>query len=253
MNTPPSSTQQSRHRRKFATTRWSLVLQAKDVRSTQSQMALAELCEGYWLPLYTFIRRQTLNVDEAQDLTQAFFTQLLSKDYLQDVRPTRGRFRSFLLAAVKHFLSNERDKAAALKRGGAVTLHSLDWNIGEQAYQNEVVNNLTPERLFERKWAMALLERVLDRLKQEQATTGKASRFDVLSEFLTHDRTESNFASAASQLNMSVQAVRVATHRLRKRYRQLLREEIAQTTQSADEVEDELKCLFAALANPGKV
>ena len=225
------------------------MLQAKDSHSSQSQLALAELCEAYWLPLYTFVRRHTPDVDEAQDLTQAFFAQLLSKDYLQDVRPKKGRFRSFLLAAVKHFLSNQRDRASALKRGGAVILHTVDWSAGERAYQNEPASSLTPGRLFERKWALALLDRVLDRLKQEQAATGKTDRFEVLSEFLTHDRTESNYASAAGQLNVSIEAVRVATHRLRKRYRRLLREEIAQTTQSNDDVEDELKCLFAALAN----
>ena len=237
----------SRSQRRFATTRWSLVLQARGATSPVSKMALSELCAAYWLPLYTFVRRHSRDGHEAQDLTQGFFAQLLSKNYLNDAQPNHGRFRSFLLAAVKHFLANERDKVQTLKRGGGIVLHSLDWQRGEDRFQLEPVDNVTPERLFEREWALALLDRVLERLTTEQQAAGKQAQFEVLSDFLTHDRTAVNYAAAAERLQTSEDAARVAAHRLRKRYRQLLRDEIAQTTQSPEEISDELRCLFAAL------
>jgi RNA polymerase sigma factor (sigma-70 family) len=223
------------------------VLQARGKQIDSARMALSELCEAYWLPLYAFIRHRSGNAHDAQDLTQDFFTQLLSKDYLNDVDPDRGRFRSFLLASAKHFLSNERDRAATIKRGGRVVIESLDWRRGESCFQDEPADTMTAERLFERQWAVALLDRVLDRLREEQVTSGKSRTFEALSGFLSTDRAAIDYVAAATGLEMTVDAVRVATHRLRKRYRQLLRDEIAQTTATANEVDDELKCLFTAL------
>lgn len=230
------------------TTRWSLVLQARDRGTTHDTgRALSELCESYWLPLYAFIRRQTKSVDEAQDLTQGFFERFLSKDFLGDVQPERGRFRSFMLAAARHYLSNERDRQRTIKRGGGITIQSLDWQQGEQRFLQEPADEMTAERLFERQWAVTLLSRVLDQLRSEQTTSAKQQCFEVLSQFLSADSKSIDHAAAAERLGMSEGAVRVATHRLRKRYRQLLRDEIAQTTASPDDVDDEIRHLFAAL------
>ena len=233
---------------RFATTRWSLVLQARNRHvPEETRLALSELCEAYWKPLYAFVRRRIGNPDEAQDLTQDFFAVFLEKEFLKDVQPEKGRFRSFLLAAMKHFLSNERDKQNALKRGGGLVIQSLDWKQGEDWYRREHADNLTPEKQFEREWAMTLLNRVLDRLKEEQHASGKSRLFDVLSQYLSISSQSIDHQSAANSLDMSVDAVRVATHRLRKRYRILLREEIAQTTASPEDIEDELRHLFIAL------
>ena len=235
--------------RRFMTTRWSLVVQARGtLQSAEAQRALSELCETYWLPLYAFVRRRIHDVDKAQDLTQAFFARLLEKQYLADVRPERGRFRSFLLTAVKNFLSNERDRERAQKRGGHLTIQSLDWQLGEQHIRREPVEHMTAERVFEREWALALLDRVLERLKAEHASPEKQLRFQVLSRFLSVDRSQINYADAAVTLNMTEDAARVATHRLRRRYRSLLRDEVAHTTSDPGEIDDEIQALFAALA-----
>jgi len=225
------------------------VLQARSSVAAPAQLALAELCQAYWLPLYGFVRARSDSADEAQDLTQAFFERLLDKDFLADVNPNLGRFRSFLLAAVSHFLSNERDRACAVKRGGAVTFESFDWAEGESRYQREPVDRMTPERLFERQWAHALLDRVLERLRQEFDDAGRREVFDALSPHLSSGGDHPAYAEAASALGTSEQTARVAAHRLRKRYRRLLKEEIAQTTSSPEETEDELRCLFAALSS----
>jgi len=235
-------------RRRFRTTRWSLVQQALCATTADDvRLALAELCEAYWLPVYAFVRKQTRDVHDAQDVTQAFFTALLSKPCLENVQPDRGRFRSFLLAAVKNFLSNERDKARALKRGGGITIHSLDWKRGEERLRGEPVDHMTPERLFEREWAVALLGRVLEQLQAEQTTQRKQASFAVLRQFLGMDRSRASYSTAATSLGISEQSARVAAHRLRKRYRELLREEIGHTTATAEEIDDELRFLFASL------
>ena len=222
-------------------------MQARGNQTESAHMALSELCEAYWLPLYAFIRHRSGSVHDAQDLTQQFFTQLLSKDYLNDVDPKRGRFRSFLLASAKNFLSNERDRAATLKRGGGLVIESLDWQRGESYFQNEPADTMTAERLFERQWALALLDRVLNRLRSEQTAAGKSRSFEALSAFLSTDRSSIDYVAAAKALKMTVDATRVATHRLRKRYRELLRDEIGQTTATPNDVDDELRCLFTAL------
>ena len=184
---------------------------------------------------------------EAQDLTQAFFAQLLSKKYLNDVQPERGRFRAFLLAAIKHFLSNERDRKKAQKRGGGVTIQSLDWQRGEERVSDQLSHNITAERLFEREWALALLDRVLERLQNEQTTHRKRTTFEVLNGCLGMDRSQVDYSAAAEALQQSEEAVRVAAHRLRKRYRHLLRDEIAQTTATPEDVDVELRAMFEAL------
>ena len=241
---------------RFVTTRWSVVLQAKDRTAPQARDALAELCQTYWYPLYAFVRRRARDAHDAQDLTQGFFARLLEKDYLVDVQPQKGRFRAFLLAAVKHFLSNERDKARAAKRGGGrqiVSLPrvmSLDWESGESRFLTEPAHDLTAERMFERQWAVALLDRVLNRLRDNHAAAGKLPQFELLQPFLTTDRQTASYSEAARQLTLTEDATRVAAHRLRKRYRELLREEIAQTVATPEEAADEIRYLFAVLASP---
>ncbi len=248
---PPSSVPNARSPR-FATTRWSMVLQAKDQPSTDANEALSDLCRAYWYPLYALIRRRSRDVHEAQDLTQGFFARLLEKDFLGNVDPARGRFRAFLLAAVKHFLANEWDRDNAQKRGGGCLVVSLDarsfdWNSGESRFLMEPRHELTPERLFERQWALALLDRVLSRLRDEYVEAGKTTLIETLQPFLSLDRGEANYAQAAELLGMTEATLRVAAHRLRKRYRELLRDEISQTVTNADEVEDELRYLFSVL------
>lgn len=233
-------------------------MQAKNKPSPDARNALADLCRAYWYPLYALIRRWSRDSHEAQDLTQEFFATLLEKDFLCDVSPSRGRFRAFLLAAVKHFLANERDKLNAAKRGGGRRVLSLnaqpfDWESGESRFLTEPAHQMTPEHLFERQWAIALLDRVLARLKDEHVEAGKLAMFETLQPFLSVDRETANYADAARQLDLPESSVGVAAHRLRKRYRALLRDEIANTVSSSDEVEDELRHLFTALSGrPGE-
>lgn len=231
-------------RRRFATTRWSLIREAGNGTDVTARAALEELCQAYWLPVYGFMRRQTRDVHEAQDWTQGFFASLLSHDAFTSVDPSRGRFRSFLLAAAKHFVANEVDRRSAKKRGGHVVLRSLDYEAGERQLAEELTHEQSPETLFERRWAVVLLHRVLDRLRQEYTAAGRIAVFDALAEQLSGTATRESLASAAEPLGMSPEAVRVAMHRLRKRYRRLLRDEIAQTTNSADDIDDEIRQLF---------
>lgn len=238
----------------FATTRWSLVLSARDKSAPDGAAALADLCRAYWFPLYSFIRRSSRDGHEAQDLTQSFFTRLLEKDFLDDVQPERGRFRSFLLAAIRHFVSNERDKQRADKRGGKhrhVSLNAMDvdWESGESRYLTVPAQNLTPERLFERQWALALLERVLLRLRDEYSTAEKRDHFETLQPFLSTDRESANYAEVANQLNCTVEAARAAARRMRQRYRQLLRDEIADTVAFPEQIDEEIRHLFDVLSN----
>lgn len=235
---------------RFATTRWSLIIQARDKPSLDASAALSELCGAYWYPLYCLIRRRCQDSHEAQDLTQGFFARLLEKDFLSDVDQSRGRFRSFLMAAVEHFVNNEWDKQRAVKRGGDRKILSLemDWDSGESRYLIQPTYDLTPERLFEREWALTLLDRVLQRLRDDQLESGKAAQFEVLKSFLSVDRETANYTDAAERLGTEVTAVRVAAHRLRQRYRSLLRDEISHTVESPDEIEDELRHLFSALS-----
>ncbi len=234
--------------RRFATTRWSVVAAAQDPASPTAQEALATLCSTYWSPLYAFIRRQGFPADQAQDLTQGFFAWLLERHALDGVDPHKGKFRSFLLTSCKHYLSHERERARALKRGGGRTILSLDFETVEAQYQGGPADKLTPEKLFARRWALGLLERVLTRLRAEFSERGKSTLFDQLRVFLLGGPDAIPHARVAQALGMKEGAVKVAAHRLRHRFRELVREEIAQTVDRAEDIDDEIRDLFAALA-----
>jgi RNA polymerase sigma-70 factor (ECF subfamily) len=242
-----ASSPAARPARRFATTRWSLILQARNRNELPARAALEELCQAYWLPVYGFMRRQTKDVHEAQDLTQGFFTSLLSRDAFVEASPARGRFRSFLLAAAKHFVCNERDKQTAVMRGGRITLQSLDFESGEQQLSSDLSREQSAEAIFERRWALAMLDRVLDRLRLEYETAGRQTLFETLAGHLSGEAAGESLADTAVRLQMSAESVRVALHRLRKRYRHILRDEISQTTESPGEIDDEIRQLFDAL------
>ncbi len=233
--------------RQFASTRWSLVAAAGKDRSAAAQEALATLCQTYWYPLYAYARRHLPNAHDAQDMTQAFFAELLEKDYLQAADPQRGRFRSFLLTAFKHFLSRQREREHAQKRGGGRTMLSLDFQAGEDRYHREPTDPTTPESLFERRWAMAILQQTLARLRQEMVAAGKEKHLECLKGALAGEKLQDSYARIGPELGLSEQAIKVAVYRLRRRYQELLRAEIAQTVTSPDEIEDELRDLFAAV------
>jgi len=230
----------------FASTHWSIVLAAGHRSSPDSRAALAKLCGAYWVPLYAYARRRVLDVHAAQDLTQAFFAQLLEKNPLAVARPERGRFRAFLLTAFKHFLANVRDQARAQKRGGGVAPLPLDFASGESRLTREPADNMTPERLYERQWVLSLLEQVLARLRDEFIRAGKERHFEQLKVFITPQTAPASYAELAPALGLTEAAAAVAVHRLRRRYRELLRAEIAQTVASPNEVDDEIRSLFAA-------
>lgn len=232
----------------FVTTQWTAVLTAGRSDSTHAQAALEQLCRAYWHPLYAFVRRQGHDEHDAQDLTQEFFVRLLEKHYLGEVEREKGRFRSFLLAAMKHFLANEWHRANAQKRGGGQKFVPLDAEDAETRYGVDPAHLESPDRLFERRWALTLLDLVLARLRAEHEAAGKAELFDALKGCLTGDRAELPYAELGSKLGLSEGAVKVAVHRLRQRYRGLLRAEVAHTVASEQDVEDELRHLFHALA-----
>lgn len=231
----------------FATTRWTVVMQA-GTDSPQAHQALETLCRNYWYPLYAYVRRQGHNAHDAQDLTQAFFARLLEKNYLADVQREKGRFRSFLLASLKHFLANEWDRERALKRGGGKKLIALDEDSAESRYKLEPKDDLSADKIYERRWALTLLDQVLSKLQREFEADGKLDHFEILKQYLSAGRTSVSYAQAADNLGMNEGAIKVAVHRLRKRYRELLRAEIAQTVATASEVDAEIRYLFAALS-----
>jgi RNA polymerase sigma factor (sigma-70 family) len=233
-------------RRGFESTQWSVVLAAAGDRTGASREALEALCERYWYPVYAFVRRRGHAADEAEDLTQAFFAKLIEKHYVRDADPARGKFRAFLLTAVTHFLANERDREAALKRGGGRMIVSLDGEAAEGRFRAEPADPLTPERVFERRWALTTLERALARLRAEHERAGAADRFERLKGCLTGEA--ASHGELAAALGMTEGAVKVAVHRLRRRYRELLRAEIAETLVDPATVDDELRELLAALA-----
>ena len=233
--------------RRFATTRWSLVLDARGDSHDSSARALAELCESYWYPLYAFVRRQGHRPEDAADLTQAYFAKLLEKGYLKDVRPEAGRFRSFLLASLKHFLCNEWDRQMAQKRGGHIRQISLDAAAAENRYSIEPVDHLTPEDLYEQRWALTVLERTLDRLAEETPES-KRFRFDRLRPFLIGDEAATPYREVAAELGMSESGIKVAVHRLRRRFGVILRQEIGQTVADSQEVDDEIRHLLERLS-----
>jgi RNA polymerase sigma factor (sigma-70 family) len=232
----------------FATTRWSVVLRAGKRGGPQADEALALLCEQYWFPLYAYVRRRVPDVNEAQDLTQQFFTRLLEKNLIDRAAPERGRFRSFLLTSLKNFLTNEWDRANAQKRGGRCVRLTLDLQSCESRLSLEPSHGLTPEHLFERQWAMTLLELVVTRLEAEFAAAGETRHFELLKTALSGERGGLPYTEIAAELGLSEDAARQAAHRLRQRYRELLRAEVAQTVAEPGEVEDEIRRLFETFA-----
>jgi RNA polymerase sigma-70 factor (ECF subfamily) len=236
-----------RRHRVFATTRWSMVVSAGHPSSPDSRRALESLCEVYWYPLYAYVRRRVPNVDEAQDLTQAFFAELLEKNYVGSATPERGRFRAFLLTAFKHFLSKQWEKAKARKRGGGRAPISLDFATADSSLRIDPAVGLTAEQFYEQQWAIALLGQIMQRLQAEFAAGGKERLFAELKGFIIGDHAGTTYARAAASLNMTEAAVKKSASRMRRRYRELLRDEIAQTVAGPDEVEDEIRSLFATL------
>lgn len=232
---------------KFATTQWSQVLAARDGADTEAHQALTGLCEAYWYPLYAFVRRQGYGPEESRDLTQGYFAYLLEKDILREVDPSAGRFRSFLLVTLKNFLSHERDKASALKRGGGTTTVSLDTAVAEERYHLEPGGDLTPEQVFERRWALTVVERSLARLQQETADGDRPELFDHLKGSLTGEEPHTPYKVVATEVGMTEVAVRGAVHRMRQRLGTYLRNEIAETVAEPGEVDDEVRHLLAVI------
>lgn len=234
----------------FGSTQWTLVLAAKNGSTPQAEAALASLCAAYWRPLYAFVRRSGHSVEDAQDLTQGFFSHLLEKDSLRHVDPSLGKFRTFLLTSLKNFLANEWRRESASKRGGAASTVSLeDMGRAEDFYAAARMSSETPERIYERNWALALLERTTAQLAAEFDAAGKSHMFTVLKQYLAGDR-DKPYADAAQELGLSEVALRVAVHRMRGRFRDLLLREVAQTLPDPTDwaaLQEELRYLLAAL------
>lgn len=232
----------------FQTTLWTVVLLAGRSGSKDACDALAQLCQTYWYPLYAFVRRQGYHAHDAQDLTQAFFARLLEKHALGHVDRAKGTFRSFLLASLKNFLANEWDKDRAQKRGGGHKIFSLDRDSAESRYGLEPSHDLSADKVFERRWALTLLEQVLTNLRGEYDADGKLDLFEQLKSTLTGEFGSTSYASIAERLGTSEGAIKVAAHRLRHRFREQVRSEIAQTVALAEDVNDELRHLLTVLA-----
>ncbi len=232
----------------FPITHWSVVLSASDPSSTRAREALEKLCRTYWYPLYAYVRRRGKTPPDAQDLTQEFFARLLARHWLERADQARGRFRTFLLTALERFLANEWDRERALKRGGDRQFVSLDWTTAENRYGFEPPDPLTPEQIFERRWALTLLDTVLEKLGAEYSRQGKGELFAALKLGLVSDRSALPYPELAHSLHLSESGVRVAVHRLRQRYRELLRSEIANTVDSTEVVDAEMRHLFNVLS-----
>jgi RNA polymerase sigma factor (sigma-70 family) len=229
---------------RFGTAQWSVVLKA----TQGAEEALLKLCQTYWPPLYAYIRRRGHTVHEAQDLTQAFFAQVLENHGLRNVSPEKGRFRSFLLVTLKHFLDNEWHKGRTFKRGGGQILISWDELKPDERELLGPSHEMTPERLFNRRWALMLLERVMNRLRVECEAAHKDQLFESLKDYLTGEAPEKSYRQIACELKMTEGAVKVTVHRLRRRFGELVRAQIAQTVASPEEIDDEIRQLFAALS-----
>ena len=233
---------------RFATTSWTKVVAARTNASTESRQALEVLCRTYWYPIYAFVRRLGHDADEARDLTQGYFAELLEKDYLDDYDPSRGLFRVFLKASIKNFLSKQREKDKSWKRGGRTNLLSLDAPDVEGRYRHEPVDRMTPEEIFERRWALTVLERALGQLRREHEDGGRSREFARLEGFLTGQETKTPYREVAVELGTSESAVKTTVHRLRERFGEVLRIEIAETVSSPDQVDDEIKHLLGVIA-----
>jgi RNA polymerase sigma factor (sigma-70 family) len=247
-DTPSNTSGDLPRRPAFITTHWSVVLTAGQSDTTRAQAALEQLCQTYWYPLYAYVRRRGHSVEDAQDSTQEFFARLLAGHWVGDADRAKGRFRTFLLTALNRFLANEWDRSRARKRGGGVLSVPLDTAVAESRYGADKKDSLAPDRLYDRQWAMTLLERALSRLEAEHQRLAKSAEFAVLSPALTAERGDIPYSTMSAQLGLSEPAVRMAVHRLRKRFREVFREEIAQTVADPGEVEAEIRHLLAALA-----
>lgn len=232
----------------FATTHWSVVLAAGTAANPQAEAALERLCRAYWYPLYVFVRGSGYAPADAEDLTQEFFARLIAKHYLAAVHPERGRFRWFLLSALKRYLLNERERRGAAKRGGQAIHVPFDGEKAEERYRLDASDLQTPDKLFDRAWAMGLIQQAHQRLQQEYALANKEDLFNHLTPFLSGDRGDATYAQTGASLGMSEGAMKVAVHRLRRRYRELLREEVAQTVRSPCDLEEELRSLQTAFS-----
>ena len=229
----------------FPATRWSLVVAAGDPHRKEARSALVSLCESYWYPLYAYLRRRGYSSDQAQDLTQEFFVRMIEGRYLDRAEPEKGRFRAFLLTSLKFFVADEDDRRRARKRGGGMVV-PLEFSSGERRYQLEPAHDETPERIYERRWALSVLDRVVEKLRNEFVQHGRPVHFERLKVFLL-GQSDAPYAALAQELNTSEGALKVAIHRLRKRYRELFRQEIADTVADPAAVESELRHLAAAL------
>lgn len=243
---PHAEVRSNPDREAFSTTQWTMIVAAGRAADGQGRMAMEQLCRKYWYPLYAHVRRRGYAKEDAEDLTQAFFARLLEKNGLDGLGPERGRFRSFLLAAMKNFLANEWDKSRTRKRGGGVVPLSLDWQDADSRYRIEPADKLSPDKLYDRAWALTLLERVLQQL---EAVNANNEYFQQLKPCLTTERRSIQYPDVARQLGISESAVRVAAHRLRRQYRELLRAEIAGTLADPGLLEDELQALYGAFAD----
>jgi RNA polymerase sigma factor (sigma-70 family) len=231
----------------FASTHWSVVLEAGDAGSPQASAALERLCRDYWYPLYAYVRRHGHSPEDAQDLTQEFFLRLLKNRFFSRADRTKGKFRSYLLGALEHFLAKEWRSARRQKRGGGRELISLDADLAENRYKLEPAHELTPEKLYNHSWALALLEHTMSSVQNEWVAAGKQALFEELKATLSGERPDAPYTEAAARLNMSHGAVRMAALRLRKRYAELLRAEVGQTVSSPEEIDGEVRFLLGAL------
>jgi DNA-directed RNA polymerase specialized sigma24 family protein len=232
----------------FRTTHWTVILNAADTDSPQASEAMSHLCTVYWYPLYAYVRRQGYQPAVAQDLTQEFLERLLARNYLRSLDRQKGRFRSFLLAAMEHFLAKQWRDANRLKRGGGQVIVSLDECDAEGRYVNDAVDEVTADRIYERRWALALLDQAMKNLREEFVAAGRLPLFEALEVYLTGERTEATYAALGTTLDMTEGAVKVAVHRVRARYGELVRAEIAHTVSRPEDVEDELRHLLSTLA-----
>jgi RNA polymerase sigma-70 factor (ECF subfamily) len=232
----------------FATTQWSVVLLAGQADSAPGAEALEKLCRTYWYPLYVYVRRQGNSPEDAQDLTQIFFSRLLEKNYFAKADPDRGKFRTFLLGSLKNFLVNEWKRAGRLKRGGDLTFLSFDANEAEERYAGEQIDESNPANAYERQWAVALIEQVFSILRGEYAAAGKAQLFEALKVFVWGDTSSASYVEIGRQLNLTEGTVKVAVHRLRQRFRELLRTEVAHTVARPEDIDSELRHLIAIVS-----
>ena len=244
-----SAAESSRPKNYFATTHWTVVMTAGRSHTTGARAALDELCQLYWYPLYAYVRRRGLSPEDAEDMTQEFFRTLLEKEYLKAADREKGRFRTFLLVALQRFLANDWDRARAQKRGGRLEHVSLDTSSAETQYQVEAASEISPERIYDRRWAFALLGKTMARLRAEFVASGKQDEFERIKECLTADRGTLDYGALSRRSGQSEGTLRVGIHRLRKRFREVFREEVAQTVATPTEIDAEMRHLMAALAD----